>query len=174
MAKPRVYRHDALCPKRGSNWVKKDGHSRGKQIYKRYQRHMRQEDAKHRFTDEQKAQAVKMRAEGMSLSATVRVMGASVPPVSEWVKKGALARERLTRFLAWRTSGRRDSVRVSIVAFDEMWTYLEVRRGKRRQDLWIWTAVVEERDCIRWRMYELGGLDVLAFSRLLDRLPGAY
>ena len=34
MAKPRVCGHDALCPKRGSNWVKKDGHSRGKQQYK--------------------------------------------------------------------------------------------------------------------------------------------
>ena len=90
MAKPRVYRHDALCPKCGSNWVKKDGHSRGKQIYKRYQRHMRQEGAKHRFTDEQKAQAVKMCAEGMSLSATARVAGASVTTVSKWVKKGGV------------------------------------------------------------------------------------
>ena len=34
MARPRVYRHDAICPKRGSNWGKKDGRSRGKQMYK--------------------------------------------------------------------------------------------------------------------------------------------
>ncbi len=54
-----------------------------------------------------------------------------------------------------------------------MWTYLGVRRGERRKDLWIWTAVVEERDGVRWRMYEVGGRDVSAFSRLLDRLPGA-
>ena len=91
MAKPRVYRHDALCPKCGSNWVKKDGHSRGKRQYKCNQcGKKRQEGAKHRFTGEQKAQAVKMRAEGMSLSAAVRVMGASVPTVSEWVKKGGV------------------------------------------------------------------------------------
>ena len=38
-----------------------------------------------------------------------------------------------------------------------MWTYLGIRRGERRQDLWIWTAVVEERDGLRWRMYEVGG-----------------
>ena len=82
-------RYDALCPKCDSNWVKKDGRSRGKQRYKRYQRRgKRQEGAKHRFTDEQKAQAVKMRAEGLSLSATARVMGASVTTVSEWGKKG--------------------------------------------------------------------------------------
>ena len=59
------------------------------------------------------------------------------------------------------------------MAFDEMWTYLGIRRGERRQDLWIWTAVVEERDGLRWRMYEVGGRDESAFSRLLDRLPGA-
>ena len=55
-----------------------------------------------------------MCAEGMSLSATARVMGASVPTVSKWVKKGVLARECLTRFLAWRASGRPGSVRASI------------------------------------------------------------
>ena len=84
-----------------------------------------------------------------------------------------MASERLTRFLAWRTSGGRDSVRASIVAFDEMWTYLGVRRGERRQDLWIWTAVVAELDGLRWRMFEVGSRDESAFSRLLDRLLGA-
>ena len=75
----------------GQTGGKKDCHSRGKQQYKCNQcgkKH--QEGAKHRFTDEQKEQAVKMCAEGMSLSATARVMGASVPTVSEWVKKGGV------------------------------------------------------------------------------------
>ena len=94
MAKARVYRHDALCPKCGSNWVKKDGHSRGKQQYKCNQcGKKRQEGAKHRFADERKEQAVKMCAEGMSLSATARVMGASVTTVSKWVKKRGHWRE---------------------------------------------------------------------------------
>ena len=120
---------------------------------------------------------MKMRAEGMILSATARVIGASAPTVSEWVKKGAkkeaLAQERLTRFLSRRTSGRRSGVRASIVAFDDMWTYLGIRGGKGRKDLWMWTAVVEERDGVRWRMHEVGSRDVSAFSRLLDRLPSA-
>ena len=94
MAKQRVYRHDNLCPKCGSNWVKKDGHSRGKQMYKCNQRRSKhREGAKHRFTDAQKEQAVKMRAEGMSLSATARVMGASVTTVSKWGKKRGRWRE---------------------------------------------------------------------------------
>ena len=108
------------------------------------------------------------------MSATARVMGASVTTVSKWVKKrGQWRTERLTRFLAWRTSGRPGGVRASVMAFDEMWTYLGIRRGERRQDLWIWTAVVEERDVLRGRMYEVGGRDESAFLRLLDRLPGA-
>ena len=46
-------------------------------------------------------------------------------------------------------------------------------RGERRKDLWIWTVVVEERDGVRWWMYEMGGRDESAFSRLLDRLLDA-
>ena len=84
MAKPRVYMHNALCLKCDSNWVKKDAHSRGEQQYKCNQRGKKhQEGAKHRFTNEQKAQAMKMRAEGMMLSATVRKVGASLPTVSK-------------------------------------------------------------------------------------------
>ena len=67
---------------------KKDGHSRGKRQYKCDQRRRKhQEGAKHRFTDEQKTQAEKMCREGMNLSSTARVVGASIPTVSEWLKK---------------------------------------------------------------------------------------
>ena len=69
-----------------------------------------------------------------------------------------MARERLMRFQRGGQVGVRVA-RASIMAFDEMWTYLGVRRGARRQDLWIWTAVVEEVDGLRWRMYEVGGRD---------------
>ena len=69
-----------------------------------------------RQADEQKEQAVKMRAKGISLSATVRVAGASVCGAVG----RALATERLTRFLAWRTGVRQSGVRASIAAFDEM------------------------------------------------------
>ena len=32
--------------------------------------------------------------------------------------------------------------------------------------------MVEERDCLRWRLYEVGERDESAFSRLLQRLSG--
>ena len=33
MARPRVYRHDVRCPECGSNWMPKDGTSKGRQVY---------------------------------------------------------------------------------------------------------------------------------------------
>ena len=33
--------------------------------------------------------------------------------------------------------------RAKVISFDEMWTYVGVRRGERRRSVWIWTAVVE-------------------------------
>ena len=90
MAKPKVYRQDALCPICGSNWVKKDGHSRGKQQFKCNQcgkKH--QEGAKRRFTAAQKEQAIKMYADGTTLTAAARAVGASITTVSKWVKNSS-------------------------------------------------------------------------------------
>ena len=46
---------------------------------------------------------------------------------------------------AWRTSGRAATIVDATIAFDEMWTYLGARKEEKRDALWIWTAVVEER-----------------------------
>ena len=54
-----------------------------------------------------------------------------------------------------------------------MWTYLGVRRGKKRRSAWIWTAVVEEWDGSRWADCEVGRRDMATFLRLLRRLPKA-
>ena len=34
MARARTYRHDIICRRCGSNWMPKDGHIRGRQVYK--------------------------------------------------------------------------------------------------------------------------------------------
>ena len=47
------------------------------------------------------------------------------------------------------------------------------RVGEKRNDLWVWTAVVEERDGGRWMNFEAGCRDEGTFMRLLDRLPDA-
>ena len=51
-----------------------------------------------------------------------------------------------------------------------MWTYLGVRRGKKRRSAWIWTAVVEEWDDSRWSDFKVGRRDMATFLR---RLPKA-
>ena len=47
------------------------------------------------------------------------------------------------------------------------------RRSGKREDVWIWTAVVEEGYGSRWMDYEVGGRDEGAFLRLYERLPDA-
>ena len=62
---------------------------------------------------------------------------------------------------------------VPAISFDEMWTYQRARRGKKRQEVWIWTAVMS---CLM-----VGGAWTLrwatavgrTFLRLYERLPEA-
>ena len=62
---------------------------------------------------------------------------------------------------------------MKVISFDEMWTYVSVRRGVRRNSVWIWTAVVEDADGSKWMDYEVGGRDESTFLRLFSRLPDA-
>ena len=41
------------------------------------------------------------------------------------------------------------------------------------ESVWVWTAVVEERDGSRWMDFEIGGRDEAALLRLLERLRDA-
>jgi len=59
------------------------------------------------------------------------------------------------------------------ISFDEMWTYQRARRGAKRQEVWIWTAVVEEADGSRWVDFEVGDRSEATFLRLYERLPEA-
>ena len=90
MARERSYRRDIRCRRCGSNWMPKDGHTRGRQMYKRgdCKRKHTADAARPRFPEQTKRQAVQMRIEGASISAAARVVGASAASVSGWVKKG--------------------------------------------------------------------------------------
>ena len=54
-----------------------------------------------------------------------------------------------------------------------MWTYRGIRRGERRENCWIWTAVVRELDGSRWVDFEVGDRSEAPFLRLYERLPEA-
>ena len=40
----------------------------------------------------------------------------------------------------------------STIAFDEIWIYAGARRKEKRNSVWVWTAVVEERDGGGWTL----------------------
>ena len=94
MAAARSYRDDLQCPHCGSNWLPKDGHSKGRQVYhcgdcgRRYI----PEAACHRPGAADKERAMAMYREGSSLSAIGRIFGVSAQAVSVWVKKGGAPR----------------------------------------------------------------------------------
>ena len=67
-------------------------------------------------------------------------------------------------------AGRQPAVAVSC---DEMWTYRGCRRGEKRENCWIWTAVVRELDGLRWVDFEVGDRSEGPFLRLYERLPEA-
>ena len=53
-----------------------------------------------------------------------------------------------------------------------------MRRGKKRREAWVWTAVVEEavveeEDGRRWVDFEVGDRSEATFLKLYDRLPEA-
>jgi len=95
MARQRSYRHDMKCPYCGSNWLPKDGRSRGKQTY-------RCGDCRYRFTPDGNRsfhsqatirRALDMYLECSSLSAVSRVMGVPLTTVHSWVKKSPLGED---------------------------------------------------------------------------------
>ena len=97
MARPRVYRHDPRRPDCGSNWMRKDGFTNGKQAYNCGDCRWRSVPggAFRRPGTVVKERGLALYLEGNSLSAISRLLGYSVPAVSGWVKKGG----------AWRRSG---------------------------------------------------------------------
>ena len=89
MGRPRKCQSDIRCPHCGSNWMPKDGHSRGKQTYRcRECKHRHTPDGNRRYYPEKTVRrAVDCYREGMSISAISRAMGISYVTVYTWIKK---------------------------------------------------------------------------------------
>ena len=146
------------CPHCGSNRMPKDGRSRGKQTYRcgdcKYRR--APDGSRHFYSSKVIDQALAMYAEGASVAAIGRAMEINQATALRWVKKALSS----SRIMDMDRSERKpagsdlpasmrkirginsDEPQVKTVSFDEMWTYVGVRRGENRQSVWIWTAVV--------------------------------
>ena len=89
MAATRSYRDDLQRPHCGSNWLPKDGRSRGKQTYRCRLCHYRftPDGNRHCYSEQIKEQAIDMYGEGMAIAAISRVLEVKLGTVYEWVKK---------------------------------------------------------------------------------------
>ena len=84
IAHPRAHRHNVRCPECGSNWMPKDGASKGRQADHCGDcgRRTIPDAAYQRPSAADQERALAMYQEGIS-----RIFGVSVPAVSQWVKK---------------------------------------------------------------------------------------
>ena len=60
-----------------------------------------------------------------------------------------------------------------MIAYNEMRSCRQARRRGKRQDVWVWTAVVREADGSRWADFEVGDRNAETFLRRYERLPEA-
>ena len=81
-----------------------------------------------------------MYGEGMAIAAISRVL--EVKP-GDGVRVGQKKSSGPLGIWAWVTMQRQRWGMVPAISFDEMWTYQRARRGKQRQEVWIWAAVIE-------------------------------
>ena len=89
MAAARSYRDDLQCPHCGSNWLPKDGRSRGKQTCRCRLCHYRftPDGNRHYYSEQIKEQAIDMYGEGMAIAAISRVLEVKLGPCTSGSKK---------------------------------------------------------------------------------------
>ncbi len=168
--RPRKYRHDVRCPECGSNWCVKNGHQKdGKQKFmcKDCGRSFVLNGERNKHPGRVKEQALRMLGEGMSISAVSRVLGIPEGTVSCWLyregKKLLEENEKKLRKLR-KEKGLKG---VKSISLDEMWTYVEARKGDKRNSCWIWTAVVDVGEGEKIVTFEVGKRDEETFLKAM-------
>ena len=158
MARPRSYRHDFRCPHCNANWVVKNGKDNEKQTYLCRERHHRftPEAERHFYSEAVKQQAVTLYCEGSGVSAISRVMHIQTGTIYSWLKKNAMGVESRGAPRAAFDPFQSSPPKVKAISLDEMWTYQKARKRPKRQEVWIWTAVVERTDGSRRVFFEVG------------------
>lgn len=164
--RPRKYRHNVRCPDCGSNWCKKNGHQNGKQRYycNECGRTFTIGAERKHYSPEKKQLVFQMLAEGMSISAVSRVTGIPEGTISCWLHREGERLKGLNRKRLEKLRKEKGLDGVEAISFDEMWTYVKARRGKKRNSKYIWTAVIsyEEQELFT---YEVGNRDEETFLK---------
>ena len=110
-----------------------------------------------------------MHGEGMAVAAISRVLAVKLGKVYEWVKKVRWA----LGIWAWVTIQRQRWGIVPAISFDEMRTCQWARHGKKRQEVWIWTAVIELPDGRPCVDFEVGDRSGETFSAAVRAVAGS-
>jgi len=142
--RPRKYRHDIRCPECGSNWIVKNGKQKGKQTYlcKECLRRFTPEAERIHHSKSKREQAISMFCEGMPISAISRILDVNYTTVYSWIyREGQKAEEIVDKKIQ-----QLQDQTFEKISFDEMWTYEKVRKGENRRDVWIWTAILEDKE----------------------------
>ena len=134
MAAARSYRDDLQCPHCGSNWLPKDGRSRGKQTYRSRLCHYRftPDGNRHYYSEQIKEQAFDLYGEGMAVAAISRVLEVKLGTVYEWVKKVRWA----LGIWAWVTMQCQQWGIVPAISFDELKRLARATTGYTEQ-VWV-------------------------------------
>ena len=111
-----------------------------------------------------------MYTEGSNLEAIGRVLGVKSETVYSWVKKSPVGLG-VDASPGGAAGGTPPDEASRVISLDEMWSYVGVRRGKKRREVWVWTAVVEEGDGRRWVDFEVGDRSETTFLKLYGRMP---
>ena len=169
--RPREYRHDVRCPDCGSNWCKKNGHQNGKQRFRCNEcgRVFTLGAIRKKHPEEKKLLALKMLAEGMSISAVARTLGIPEGTVSCWLHREGERLKEVNKNRLLKLKKEKGFKGVEDISFDEMWTYVNARRREKRNSKWIWTAIIKEggKELIT---YEVGDRDEETFLKVVGEV----
>lgn len=128
------------CPSCNSDRVIKNGSSRGKSKYKcKVCGRTFYRTASHRMSREQRERILREYTNRMSLRGISKVEGRPLTTVYSSVKRAALKAYVDLSIL----QAQLKAFRSKFAVLDESWTYVRVRRGPRRQNLWIWNALID-------------------------------
>jgi DNA-binding NarL/FixJ family response regulator len=94
-------------------------------------------NAKHVFRPKHiKEQAIRLFVNGMSINAIAKALNIPFPTVYKWIKKAGKKAE-ITFLHKLRALKQRGKVKA--ISIDEAWSFA----GKKENDIWIWSVVVE-------------------------------
>ncbi len=105
----------------------------------------------------------------MSISAAFETLEIPQKTISCWLPREGKRLKKINDDKLHELKKEKGLEGVESISFDEMWTYAKVRRGKKRNSKWIWTAVIEYGE-IRLITYEVGNRDEETFLKVMEKI----